>query len=160
MTLPTGSISGQNVDITKTPFVIFQSSREDYERISNQKTSKIDLGKFFFHEKNVEFLQKMIIARVFGKTHGSYLIERQDPKDLYVVMNAIFLQNARYQSTNIKGQISELNGLVLDAVVPGIISEIRGYEGYLERAFGPRQIMDHPENVSKAGLRSLPSRMS
>jgi hypothetical protein len=69
----------------------------------------------------------------------------------------MFLQHARHVPDDIKGQIRELNNLVVDDVVPNIISEINGYIGYLDRAFAPRKILDHPEYVSNSGQKTLPS---
>ena len=57
----------------------------------------------------------------------------------------------------LKDQVLELNNIVTDDIVPNVISEINAYTGYLKRAFEPRQILDHPENVSNAGLKTLPS---
>ncbi|MEM3062802.1 MAG: hypothetical protein QW303_04575 [Nitrososphaerota archaeon] len=38
-----------------------------------------------------------------------------------------------------------------------MLSQIKSYFGYLRDINEPRQIMDHPKNVSNAGLRTLPS---
>ena len=115
------------------------------------------LSKIFFHPKNVDLIQKQIIMEVFRKTNGEYLIEKQNEADLQIVMRSIFIQYAQHLPNNIKKQIKELDYLVADEVVPDIISQITAHFGYLERAFGPMQIMDRPENVSNAGLKILPS---
>lgn len=89
---------------------------------------------------------------VYKKTDKKYLIERQNDSDLQVVMRSVFIQYAKHSDDNIKEQIRELDSIVVDEVVPGIITEVNAYIGYCERAFGPRQIMDHAKNVSKKGL--------
>lgn len=163
MSLPKGAINkslNQN-EIMKTPFIVFQSHFDDYYNMSQESLRGIQqesiLSKVFFHPKNVDLIQKQIIIEVFRRTNGSYLIEKQDEADLQIVMRSIFLQHAKHIPNNIKEQICELNNLVVNEVIPGIISEIKAYFGYLESVFGSRQIMERPENVSNTGLKYLPS---
>ncbi|XWV25041.1 hypothetical protein QJ856_gp0737 [Tupanvirus deep ocean] len=163
MSLPKGAVkkSMNNHEIMKTPFIMFQAHKDDYYNMSQDSLRGVQeesiLSKVFFHPKNVDLIQKQIIIDVFRKTNGEYLIEKQNEADLQIVMRSVFIQHARHLPDNIKGQIRELNNLVVDEVVPGIVSEIMAHFGYLQRAFGPMQIMDRPENVSNAGLRTLPS---
>ena len=163
MSLPKGAINkslNQN-EIMKTPFIVFQSHFDDYYNMSQDSLRGIQqesiLSKVFFHPKNVDLIQKQIIIEVFRRTNGSYFIEKQDEADLQIVMRSIFLQHAKHIPNNIKEQICELNNLVVNEVIPGIISEIKTYFGYLESVFGSRQIMERPENVSNTGLKYLPS---
>uniref|UniRef100_A0A6C0C9H9 Minor capsid protein P8 central region domain-containing protein n=1 Tax=viral metagenome TaxID=1070528 RepID=A0A6C0C9H9_9ZZZZ len=148
-------------EIMKTPFLMFQSHYTDYYNMSKDCVKGIQeetiLSKIFFSPQNVDLLQKQIIGTVFKRTNGAYLIEKQNEEDLQVVMRSMFLQHARHVADHIKEQIQELNNLVTDDVVPNIISEVNQYIGYLDRTFLPRQIMDHPECVSSAGMRTLPS---
>jgi hypothetical protein len=162
MSLPKGALKPMSqYEIMKTPFLLFQSHSEDYYSMSQDSLRGIQeesiLSKVFFHPKNVDLIQKQIIMEVFRKTNGAYLIEKQNEEDLQIIMRSMFLQHARHIPDHIKGQIRELNNLVVDDVVPNIISEIKSHIGYLDRAFNPRQIMDHPECVSSAGHKTLPS---
>lgn len=163
MSLPKGALEKpmSQFDIMKTPFLLFQSHTDDYYNMSRDSLRGVQvesvLSKAFFHPKNVDNIQKRIIAEVFYRTNGVYLIEKQDEQDLQIVMRAMFIQHARHERGNIPAQILELNNIVVDDIVPNVISEVNAYIGYLERAFGPRKIMDRPENVSNAGLRTLPS---
>lgn len=161
MSLPKGSLNGVG-DLTKTPFIMFQSHVDDYRQLSQSVQGgkgQSMLSKVFYHKKNIDLIQKQIINKVLKETNGEYLIERQSDADLEIVMRSIFIQNARHRPDNIPDQIRELNNLVVDDIVPGIISEIQGYFGYLERTFGTMQIMDRPTNVSNAGKKTLPARM-
>ena len=163
MSLPKGAINRpmNQFDIMKTPFVMFQSHRDDYYNMSQESLRGVQtetiLSKVFFHPKNVDLIQKQIIRDVFNRTNGAYLIEKQNEEDLQIIMRSMYLQHARHVPDHIPEQIQELNNLVTDDVVPNIVSEINGYIGYLERAFGPRQILDRPECVSSAGQRTLSS---
>lgn len=161
MSLPKGALMEVKGDITKTPFVMFQAHKDDYYSMGQQSLRGIQqesiLSKLFFHPKNVDLVQKQIIMEIFWRSNGEYLIEKQNEADLQVVMRSIFLTHAKHLPYNIKEQIRELDYLVADEVVPGIMSEIKAHFGYLESVFGKRQIMDHPKNVSNAGLKTLPS---
>jgi hypothetical protein len=162
MSLPKGTIDGgKSFDVMKTPFLLFESNYSDYYNMSQESLRGIQietvLSKVFFHPKNVEIVQKMIISEVFYRSNGAYLIERQQDADLQVIMRSMFIQHARHVPDNIPEQIQELNNLVVDDIVPNVLSEINAYFGYLERSFAPRQILDRPENVSNAGMKTLPS---
>lgn len=115
------------------------------------------LSKAFFHPNNINFLQKQIIKEVFKRSHGEYLIEKQRDYDLKIVMRSVFLQYAKHRPTNIKEQIIKLDSIVIDEIIPGIITEIKSYLGYLDRAFGPIHIMDRPEYISSTGTKILAS---
>lgn len=163
MSLPKGAITKpmNSYEIMKTPFVMFQAHRDDYQTMSQDSLRGVQeesiLSRVFFHPKNVDLIQKQIIVNVFRETNGAYLIEKQNEADLQIVMRSMFIQHARHVPDNIKEQIRELNNLVVDDITPGIVSQVQAYFGYLERAFGPRQFLDRPENVSNAGFRILPS---
>ena len=163
MSLPKGVIdkARMKTNIINAPFLMFQAHPDDYQKISCESLKNIDhepvLSKIFFHPKNVDLIQKLIITEVFRRTNGEYLIEKQNLEDLQIVMRSIFLQHAKHWPYKIKEQIRELNNLVADEVVPNIISEVKAYFGYLKDAFGPREIMDRAINVSNKGLRVLPS---
>ena len=157
---PASNIFTEN-DIMKTPFLFIQAHTDDYYNAAQEMMRGVQeetiLSKLFFSPDNVNRIQDQIIKTVLIRTKYQYLIERQDEADLMIVLRSMFLQHARHYADDIPGQIRELNDLVVDEVVPGIISEIKQYIGYLERTFEPRYYMDRPENASAAGLRTLPS---
>ena len=163
MSLPRGTLKNvtSQTDIMKTPFVLFQSHRDDYYNMSQDSVKGIMeesiLSRVFFHPKNVDALQRQIIKEVYKRSNNEYIIEKQAEEDLQIVMRSMFLQHARHVPDHIPEQIQELNNLVVDDVVPNIMSEIKAYFGYLDRTFAPRQILDRPECVSNAGLKTLPS---
>jgi hypothetical protein len=47
-------------------------------------------------------------------------------------MRSVFLQNAKNQTTNISGQIEQLNKIVLDYCIFQVYSEAQGYMKYLQ----------------------------
>lgn len=155
------TLSKNKEEIMKTPFLLFQSSPHDYYNMSQDSVRGVQqetlLSKVFFHPRNVELIQKRIIKEVFNRTNGEYLIEKQDETDLQIVMRSIFLQKANFCQDDIKEQVRILNNLVVDEVVPGIVSEIKMYMGYLDRAFSQPIPIERPKNVSNAGTKTLPS---
>ena len=163
MSLPKGAVNKamSQSNIMKTPFIMFQAHHDDYYNMSQESLRGVQeesiLSKVFFHPENIELIQKLIIMEVFRRTNGAYLIEKQNQADLQIIMRSIFIQHAKHSPDNIKKQIRELDYLVADEIVPGVVSQVKAYFGYLERAFGPRQIMDHAENVSNKGQKTLPS---
>lgn len=163
MSLPPGTLQKamKQFDIMKAPFLLYQSHQDDYYNMSQESVRGVQeetiLSKVFFHPRNVDLVQKQIILEVFRKTNGAYLIEKQAEEDLQVIMRSMYIQHARHVPDHIKEQIQELNNLVTDDIVPNVISEINAYFGYLERTFAPRQILDRPECISNAGLKTLPS---
>lgn len=161
MSLPKGTIVNiHNIDVA--PFVVFQMHPDDYKKISHQNKTKTAefrdtlLYKVFFHPKNIELIQKEIIAEVFRRTEGEFMIEKQNENILRTIMQHVFSRYIRYFSEDeIKKQIKKLNKYVVDEVVPEIISQIKFHKSYLERTFCPLQIMEHP--LSTKVHRTLPS---
>lgn len=164
MCLPKGEFNKKiNLnDLEKNPFVLFQAHPDDFHaaaKSSNKQTrnSKSNLSLVFFHPKNIELIQKQIILDVYEKSNKKYWIEKQSKLDLQIVMEWVFTSSAKHFKADIREQITELNNIVVAEIVPGILSEIDGYFGYLKRAFGPLEVMDRPQNVSNAGKKTLPS---
>lgn len=163
MSIPKGLITRQldSQDVIKTPFILFQSHKDDFENISRKSLANTDkqpiLARVYFSPENVEIIQRQIIAQVLKKTNGQYLIERQNEADVRAIMNHVFSQYAKNMPNNIRQQVQELNNITVAQIIPGIISEITAYVGYLSDTFGPRQVMDLPVNVSNAGSKLLPS---
>lgn len=163
MSLPKGKINNtaQQCNLTDTPFLMLQAHPDDFQKMARQSQNNIHdetvLSKLFFHPENVKIIQKMIIREVYIRSNREFLIEPQNPEDLMVVMRAIFLRYAKHHKNNIREQIRELDELVVDDVIPDVISQIKAYFGYLDDVFGERKIMDHGINSSSKGMKTLPS---
>lgn len=113
-------------------------------------------SKAFFSSQNVSWLQSHIRHSVFKKTDSQHLISNQDETNLIIVMRSIYLQN----STNplnpeaMRVEILRLNGLVLDEVVPDILSEIEQYSKYLRDISRNGIPLERPENTSVVGTKT------
>jgi hypothetical protein len=92
------------------------------------------LSDIFFSKANIQILQNGIRAGVYQKSNGQYTIGQQDCDSLKIIMRSVFLQNAANSPSNISGQISDLNKIVLNYCIQQVYSEAQGYMKYLEDA--------------------------
>lgn len=138
-------------DVAKTPFLFLQADRNDFYQASMEQQVNVNehLADEFFNKQNIKHLQNLIKKNVYNKT--GYLIEDQNEKDLLVVMRSLWYQNLREQITD----VGYMNYLVVDDVVPGIISNIKMKIAYNKEISQPRRFMDLPVNVNKEKI--LPS---
>jgi hypothetical protein len=96
------------------------------------------LSDVFFSDENMDLINKQLIYSVWKHTNGEYKIAKQSKDNLMIVMRYFFIEYARHLPYDIKGQISELNCLVVSNILPNVISNAEQYIGYL-RDIGPRQ---------------------
>lgn len=174
MTLPKNKILElSNQDINFAPFLMIQSHPDDYSKNINQSQYKYynnpdstnyeydrtasKLSKMFYDDKNISLIQKMIIHSVFKNTKGEYLIERQNPQDLMVVMMNVFSNYAKNIPDKLCQQVYELNEIVVDEVVPEIISQIKMNDVYLSDVFGLPDVLNLPKNMSSKGMKNISS---
>jgi hypothetical protein len=92
------------------------------------------LSEVFFSRENIQILQNGIRAGVFQRSNGQYTIGQQDCDSLKIVMRSVFLQNASNKPFNIKGQVEQLNNIVLNYCIQQVYSEAQGYMKYLDDA--------------------------
>jgi hypothetical protein len=88
------------------------------------------LSEAFFSFENRTIIQNAIRAEIYKLSNNTYIIDRQDPDQLYIIMKGIFLQNSDNLDTNIKEQIKTLNTLVIAYSVPRVYTELLTYLKY------------------------------
>lgn len=88
------------------------------------------LSNLFFSKENISALQHGIIQGVYTLSSGQYIIGNQSCDELKTIMRSIFLQNSTNLRENIKGQVRELNKIVLDYAVKQVYGEAQGYVQY------------------------------
>ena len=71
-------------------------------------------------------------------------------------MRAIYYQYGRNMTTDILGQVDDLNKKVVDWSVPHILSAVDMYYYYLKDISNLPIPMEQPQHLSRAGTRSLP----
>jgi hypothetical protein len=149
-------------DIDKFPFVAFTASKADFDRLSksidavhtkSKKSGAPDdlLAKVFFHPMNITTIQKDLMTAVLNKTKGRYSIGPQNRSDIRIVMDAIYDMYAKNRPDNVREQATHLNKLVVDQVLPSIMTEIRASIKYEHDISNPHHVMDVPVYVSIKG---------
>ena len=128
------------------------------QRKRKQKQNQNNANQLFFSDKNIERIQKKLKVEVFNRTKGKYILDAdQDKTKLALIMRNIYLEYALNQPKNLVRQTKKLNKLTVDAVVPGIITNIKQYYGYIKDINQPLKPMNRPVNMNSAGRNSLPS---
>lgn len=149
-------------DIYRTPFLFIQEHRKNYNNMAPYALkgiqTKSPLSRIYFSDRNIRRLQRLIRREVYIRTKGVYKLDvDQDISKLFIVMRAIYLEYARNLPGQTVRQVKRLNRKVVDEVLPGIITEIKQYYGYLKEINKPLTPIPRPMNVNNAGRRTLPS---
>lgn len=149
-------------DIYRTPFLFTNCHIKDYNGMAQLALKGIqtesELSKLFFSDKNIQRLQKKIKEEVFKRTNGKFRLDvDQEQRDLFIAMRAVYMEHARFLPNRIVHQVKILNQKVIDEILPGILTEIRQYYGYLMEINKPLIPIPRPINFSNKGRRTLPS---
>ena len=110
----------------------------------NQETSLFT--ELFFSKANIDEVQRQIRYAVYLATDKKHVIDTQNEEELLIVMRAIYLEYGRVETNpcKIKCAIEKLNNLVLNRVLPNLISHVEQYYGYLRDISNPYTIMTRP----------------
>jgi hypothetical protein len=118
----------------------------------------------FFSSKNIENLQNMLKYVVHRET--GYIIDNQSNNELMIIMRSIFLEYSLHpkliddnMSENekndllqkYKNEVARLNTIVINAIVPKVVSQIQQYLDYLRDANEQPYQMDQPKNENVKG---------
>lgn len=121
----------------------------------NWETTPVSTG--FFSASNVERIQQLIRKGVFDGSKGKqYLIDNQSTDELKIIMRAIYYQYARNMTSDIAGQVEDLNKKVVDWSVPHILSAVDMYFYYINDITKLPVPLAQPQHLSRAGTKSLP----
>jgi hypothetical protein len=112
------------------------------------------LNQTFFSPANVQIIQNRLRREVYERSKGEFLIDEQSVDELMTIMRAMYLQYGKNQPTNIRGQINDLNTLVVDWAVPRIVSECSMHKTYLHDIQHMPVPLAQPVLESRAGTKS------
>ena len=107
------------------------------------------LNTLFFSEFNVNLLQRGIRQAFKNKT--GIAIDYQNPDDLYGIMRMVFINNAGDHHTQIKTQVQNMNGRVIETALSQIQTGVSQYIAYAEDIDSTRTLLDRPMNTSTVG---------
>lgn len=110
----------------------------------------------FFGVPNMDYLQKDIVRQVYDQSKGRYEIDPQDIDELKIVMRAMYYQYGKNLPNDIRGQVKDLNDLVLGWIVPRVMREIDAHIYYINDIDKLPVPIERPVLMSKAGTKSLP----
>lgn len=124
----------------------------------------------FFSNKNVENIQN-VIKHIVHKETG-YVVDKQSQTELLVIMRSIFLEYSAHPPlldekmsdkkraeilSKYKSEVARINDIVINAIVPKVISQLQQYVDYLRDATQQPYQMETPNNSSISGERQYRS---
>lgn len=113
------------------------------------------VSDLFFCPNNVNVLQDGIRYRVWKETGERYVIGRQNEQELRIVMRSIYYQYGKNLPNDVVGQVRDLNGRVLEWVVPEVVSNLRQYERYRQDASQLPMPLDRAPLMTQKGTKVL-----
>jgi hypothetical protein len=152
------------MDLTNLPIGFFQDHNPKIKEfrsqlIKNITKTNIDnisiLKDMFFSDENIELINKQIVLTIWKKTNNTYKVGFQNKENLLVIMQYVFLENAKHLPYNIKNQIKDLNCQVVGEILPTIITNFEQKLGYLRDIEKRQPLLDLPK--SSTSDRTLPS---
>jgi hypothetical protein len=150
----------------------------NYKQVSGSNTrflfknlyGETPLTFLFFSDKNIQNIQNMLKYLVH-KQNG-YIIDDQSVTELLIIMRGIFLEYSLHpklidesmsdqEKNELKikytNEVKRLNKLVIDYIVPKVVSQMQQYLDYLKDASEQPYYMDKPQNVSIQGQKQYRS---
>jgi len=124
----------------------------------------------FFSKKNIDNIQNVIKHLVFKETNK--IIDKQNPNELLIIMKSIYLEYSQHprlftpdltqdQMKILQKQytveVDRLNNIVINELVPKIVSQFTQYLDYLRDANSPLLCLSPPESTNISGTRSYRS---
>lgn len=118
-----------------------------------------EVGRFsllFFSQANTKEIQKLLKYRVYIASDKTYRIDNQNETELVIIMKAVYLQYSKVPGdlALYKAELHRLNNIVLDQLMPDLMSNITQYIYYIRDSNSSLRTMDRPENMSQAGLKA------
>lgn len=113
------------------------------------------LSDLFFSAENINALQDGIRYRVWMETDKKYVIGRQSDTELKIVMRSIYYQHAMHKPSDLVSQVRDLNAMVLDWVVPEVVSNLKQFEVYRKDASTLPMPMERAQLSTQKGTKVL-----
>lgn len=151
---------------------------EDDKKISKNNTrfmfkniyGDTPLTFLYFSGKNVDNIQKILRLRVYNET--GYVIDNQSVNELLTVMRGVFLEHLSHPALIHKdmtkdvleklldkytNEVDRLNRLVVEFIIPKLISQIKQYLGYLHDSSVQPVPLPPPMSDSTTGKKAYKS---
>ena len=105
-----------------------QSNLINLEMIQSLKQCQTPLNTLYFSEFNVNLVQKAIRSE-FKKKSGGISIDYQNQDDLLTIMRAVFVNNSSDPYGDVKKQVQQMNGVVIETAIGQINTGVAQYMG-------------------------------
>ncbi len=138
---------------------MFQQKGDDLAKVDLMRGNweENPVSDLLFSVRNINALQKRIRDEVYRRSGAKqWQIDEQDVDELKIIMRSMYYQWGKNLPTDIEGQVSELNTIIIDYSVPRIMSEIQHYLYYLNDIDKMPVPLARPVLLTKAGTKSLP----
>jgi hypothetical protein len=149
--LPDGDDQRARLEITAP----MDDSHDAFEKYALTKIECNTLTKLFFSRQNRQEIQNRIRYEIYRQSRRKYIIDEQNNMELAMLMRSIYLQHGKNINCQFKKQIKELNDITVEAIIPGLMSNIKQYVTYLRDKSQPLQPIDRPKNTNTTGTKSL-----
>jgi len=137
--------------------IVYFSDNIDKQRENKQFVKNITgryntiLSDCFFSEENVDIINKQLILAVFKKTNNSFKICDQKTRNILIVMTFIWENFSRNLNYDITNQIRKLNKMVINEMLPKVLSNLEQQYEYIENydkiENNNKNILDLPFNA-------------
>lgn len=132
--------------------------------------SETPLTFLFFSETNIQNIQNLIKLNVHKEIN--YIIDDQSVNELMTIMRSIFIEysahppliNEKMSELELKNllkkytnEVARLNKIVVQEIVPRVVSQVQQYVDYLRDASQQPYYMDKPKNESVKGQKQYRS---
>jgi hypothetical protein len=158
------NVTNGYVDLTTTEtqgqiFDLYREKTNGNNRFSKESIVNIhtdsNLSQIYFSTENIDLIQDMVRYQVYEQSNRQHVIARQSDVELKIIMRSIYLQYGKNLPDDIKGQVAELNEMVIQECIPSIMTAVEQYLGYrIHITQGPIP-MARSVNVSNAGSKTL-----
>jgi len=116
---------------------------------------RTDLSDLYFSRENIDYLQRQLQKRVYEYSGGRHLIGRQSDTELEIIMRSYFLQFSLNQFGNLREQVLTLDNMVLDEIVPQVLSSVEQFVKYKEDVNNMYTPVNLPVDKNIKGEKSL-----
>ena len=143
--------------------------KPSFNPIKNVVTETL-LSQMFFSSKNMQNIQN--ILRFLVHKHANVVIDNQSPEELLIIMRSVYLEYSSHPEVidsnsptellqkalpKYTNEVARLNEIVVNQIVPRLLSQLQQYMDYIRDATQQPYIMDRPTNDSVAGQKEYRS---
>jgi len=118
------------------------------------KQTETPLNSLFFSQENVNVIQKTLRHKFKGESGLS--IDRQDDRDLFALMRAVFIMYEQNPYGDAVEQVKNINEVVVNKALEQIRTNVSQFMTYVRDMDQPIMPLATPENTSVYGTRISP----